>query len=172
VLDYALSDGDKQRFRTGVAIAVRMMFLAGAYEVIIPSNENFLGIENFDPMDGIYLTSIEQADLVEKNLQFTPNRTLLTSAHLQATNKSGTSAATSVISTRQRVWNVVTQQEIPNLYVMDSSMFPTSVGANPMQAIYTFAKIFSERLIEGLDEPGPVQFVATIPQERRVLRPE
>jgi choline dehydrogenase-like flavoprotein len=148
------------------------MFLAKAKEVIIPSNENFLGEVPFDPMTGVYLTSIEQADLVEKNLQFTPNRTLLTSAHLQATNKSGTSAATSVISTRQRVWNMVTQQEIPNLYVMDSSMFPTSVGANPMQAIYSFAKIFSERLIQGMDEPGLVHFVDTIPQEPRLPRPE
>jgi choline dehydrogenase-like flavoprotein len=171
VLDYALSEGDKQRFRTGVAIAIRMMFLAGAYEVIIPSNENFLGLVQFDPMNGIYLTSIEQADLVEKNLQFIPNRTLLTSAHLQASNKSGSSAATSVVSTRQRVWNVITQQEIPNLYVMDSSMFPTSVGANPMQAIYTFAKIFSERLIRGLDEPGPLHFEATPLESRRVSRP-
>jgi choline dehydrogenase-like flavoprotein len=172
VLDYTLSEGDKQRFRTGVAIAIRMMFLAGAYEVIIPSNENFLGLEGFDPMNGVYLTSIEQADLVEKNLEFIPNRTLLTSAHLQASNKSGSSAATSVVSTRQRVWNVVTQQEIPNLYVMDSSMFPTSVGANPMQAIYTFAKIFSERLLGGMDEPAPLHFEGTPRQERRVLRPE
>jgi choline dehydrogenase-like flavoprotein len=30
---------------------------------------------------------------------------------------------------------------------MDSSIFPTSVGANPMQAIYTFAKIFADRII-------------------------
>jgi hypothetical protein len=75
-LDYTLSEGDKRRFRTGVAIAIRMMFLAGAKEVIIPSNENFLGLDNFDPMVGSYLTSMDQADLVEKNLQFTPNRTL------------------------------------------------------------------------------------------------
>jgi len=27
---------------------------------------------------------------------------------------------------------------------MDSSIFPTSVGANPMQSIYTFAQIFSD----------------------------
>lgn len=169
-LDYTLSDGDKQRFRTGVAIAIRMMFLAGAREVIIPSNENFLGLDNFDPMVGSYLTSIDQADLVEKNLQFIPNRTLLTSAHLQATNKMGVSAATSVVSTRQRVWNMVTGHEIPNLYVMDSSMFPTSVGANPMQSIYTFAKIFSDRLIGGLDTPGPISFVK-VAVEPPLLRP-
>jgi len=169
-VDYTLSDGDKKRFRTGVAIAIRMMFLAGAKEVIIPSNENFLGLDNFDPMVGSYLTNINQADLVERNLQFVPNRTLITSAHLQATNKMGLSATESVVSPRQRVWNVVTGQEIPNLYVMDSSMFPTSVGANPMQSIYTFAKIFSDRLIGGIDAPGPVMYTK-VSTARPLLRP-
>lgn len=175
-LDYALNDSDKQRFRTGVALAVRMMFLAGAKEVIIPSNENFLGLDNFDPMIGSYLTSIDQANLVEKNLQFLPNRTLLTSAHLQASNKIGISASTSVVSTRQKVWNVITGEEIPNLFVMDSSIFPTSVGANPMQSIYSFAKIFSERLIHGIDSPGgfdtpgPVNFTA-VRHDLHALRP-
>jgi choline dehydrogenase-like flavoprotein len=82
----------------------------------------------------------------------------------------GTSPDTSVASTRQRIWNVVTKEEIPNLYVMDSSMFPTSVGANPMQSIYTFAKIFSDRLIHGLDTPTPVAF-ATVATESRALHP-
>ena len=159
VVTYALSDGDKQRFRTGVAIAIRMMFRAGAYQVIVPTNENVLGRPDFDPMRGVYLTRIEDADLVERNLQFLPNRITLTSAHLQATNKMGPSPDVAVVSTRQRVWNVKTRQEVPNLYVMDSSIFPTSVGANPMQSLYTFARIFSERLLHGMDGPvadGPV----------------
>jgi hypothetical protein len=33
---------------------------------------------------------------------------------------------------------------------MVSSIVPTSVGANPMQSLYTIAKIFSERLIAGI----------------------
>lgn len=158
VLNYTLSESDKARFRTGVAIAIRMMFLAGAKQVIIPTNENVLGADNFDPMVGVYLNDIKQADLVEKNLQFIPNRTVLTSAHLQATNKLGTAADNSVASTNQRIWNWATKEEIPNLYLMDSSMFPTSVGANPMQSLYTFAKIFSERLLNGMDNLTPVQF--------------
>jgi hypothetical protein len=145
-IQYELSESDKARFRIGVAIAIRMMFLAGATQVIIPTNENVLGLPDFDPMRGVYLTRIEEADLVEQNLQFTPNRTLITSAHLQAANKMGASLQTSVVSTRNRLWNVK-GQEIPNLYVMDSSIFPTSVGANPMQSIYTFARILSEQLI-------------------------
>lgn len=152
VLEYTLSDSDKARFRVGVAIGVRMMFLAGAKKVIIPSNENVLGVENFDPMVGTYFTDIKQADLIDENLKFIPNRNILTSAHLQATNKMGPSG-TGVVSLNHRLW-AADGSEVPNVYVMDSSIFPTSVGANPMQSLYTIAKIFSERLIEGIPQPS------------------
>jgi hypothetical protein len=158
VLTYVLNDDDKkefrtdkQRFRSGVAMGVRMMFMAGAKTVVVPSNENLLGLPGFDPMRGVFLTDIGQADLVEQNLNFVPNRTLLTSAHLQAANKIGPNPDIAVVSLRQRVWNVQTRGEVPNLYVMDSSIFPTSVGANPMQSLYTFAKIFSDRFLAGMD---------------------
>jgi hypothetical protein len=171
VLQYTLSDSDKKRFRTGVAIAIRMMFLAGAHKVIVPSNENILNQPDFNPMHGVYLTSIEQADLVEQNLQFIPNRTMLTSAHLQATNKMGPNPDIAVVSTNQRVWNVLTREEIPNLYVMDSSMFPTSVGANPMQSIYTFARIFAERFIFGKIQPRPAVMTAAVGSSQPVAIP-
>lgn len=147
VLVYALSDSDKERFRIGVAIGIRMMFLAGARKVIIPSNENILDLPDFDPMVGTYLTDISQADVVQRNIQFVPNRTILTSAHLQATNKMGPTNR-AVVSLNHRLWTA-NGEEIPNVYIMDSSIFPTSVGANPMQSLYSIAKIFSERLIDG-----------------------
>ncbi|WBU59936.1 GMC family oxidoreductase N-terminal domain-containing protein [Paracoccus albus] len=147
-VEYSLSADDKARFRTGVGIGIRMMFLAGASQVIIPSSENVLGLPDFDPMVGTYLTDIAQADLVEQNIAFTPNRTTLTSAHLQASNKMGPHGQ-GVVSLRHRLW-AADGSEIPNVYVMDSSIFPTSVGANPMQSIYSIAKIFSDRLIAGI----------------------
>ncbi|MDF2189166.1 GMC oxidoreductase [Paraflavitalea sp. CAU 1676] len=170
VVNYALSDSDKQRFRIGVGLAIRMMFLAGAKQVIIPTNENVLNQSNFDPMKGVYLTDIKQAELVEKNLHFLPNRTILTSAHLQATNKLGTAATNSVASPGQRIWNVNTGKEIPNLYLMDSSMFPTSVGANPMQSLYTFARIFSDRLLGRAARPAASKFSAT-PSDEPAIGP-
>jgi GMC oxidoreductase len=148
VLQYALSETDKDRFRVGVAIGIRLMFLAGAKKVIIPSNENVLGLPDFDPMVGTYLTEISQADTVESNIQFVPNRTILTSAHLQASNKMGPKDK-GVVSLNHRLW-AANGEEVPNVYVMDSSIFPTSVGANPMQSLYSIAKIFSERLLNGL----------------------
>ena len=146
VVNYNVTESDKIRFRKGIAIAIRMMFLAGAKLVVVPSNENFLNLPRFDPMDGVYLDRMEQADLVEQNLQFIPNRTFLSAAHLQAANKIGPSSDMAVVSKSHRLWNIE-GGEVPNVFVMDSSIFPTSVGANPMQTIYTFAKIFSDRLI-------------------------
>jgi choline dehydrogenase-like flavoprotein len=149
-IEYTLTPEDIREMRHGLAIGIRMMFMAGAREVVIPTNENVLDLPDFRPTDVTFLTKIEQADEVARNLKFIPNRTLLTSAHLQATNKMGPDPADSVVSTRQRVWHI-DGSEIPNLYVMDSSIFPTSVGANPMQAIYTLAKIFTQRLMAGID---------------------
>lgn len=141
LINYALLEADKIRFRRGVAQAVRMMFFAGAKEIYLPTTEDLLRTSNqagdFSP---VVLTRIDQADLIENNLRFIPNRTIVTSAHMQATNKMGLDPKQSVVSTRFRVWGT------EELYVMDGSVFPTSIGANPMQSIYTFAKIFADEL--------------------------
>jgi choline dehydrogenase-like flavoprotein len=136
VVNYVLSEPDKVRFRRGVAEAVRMMFLAGAKQVLLPTTEDILG----NGVSPVILTDAKQADDVERNLRFIPNQTIVTSAHMQATNKMGASALNSVVSREFRVWGT------SNLYVVDGSVFPTSVGANPMQSIYTFAKIFADRV--------------------------
>jgi choline dehydrogenase-like flavoprotein len=138
-VDYTLSDVDKARFRRGVAEAVRIMFRAGAKQVYIPTNEDILGGNTTGQLQPLVLTGIGQADAVEKNLQFIPNRSIVTSAHLQATNKLGASAMDSVVSKDFKVWGT------EGLYVVDGSIFPTSIGANPMQSIYTFAKIFADK---------------------------
>jgi choline dehydrogenase-like flavoprotein len=52
----------------------------------------------------------------------------------------GAAAATSVVGRDFHVWGT------QNLYIVDGSVFPTSIGANPMQSIYTFAKIFADRM--------------------------
>jgi choline dehydrogenase-like flavoprotein len=139
IIDYVLSEADKIRFRRGVGNAVRIMFLAGAKQVYLPTAEDILG----DGASPMVLTNQQQADAVEKNLRFVPNQTIVTSAHMQATNKMGASEANGVVSRDFRVWGT------RNLYVVDGSIFPTSIGANPMQSIYTFAKIFADRVTSG-----------------------
>jgi choline dehydrogenase-like flavoprotein len=140
LIEYKLSDPDKDRFRRAVAQAVRIMFLAGAKEVYLPTTENIFGSSEDTELHAVILNDSKQADLVETRLQFTPNRTIMTSAHMQATDKMGASPRNSVVSREFRVWGT------EGLYVVDGSIFPTSIGANPMQSIYTFAKLFADRM--------------------------
>jgi choline dehydrogenase-like flavoprotein len=58
---------------------------------------------------------------------------------MMGANKIGSSPSNSVVGPNQQVWGV------ESLYIIDASIFPTSVGANPMQTIYTTAKIFVDR---------------------------
>jgi choline dehydrogenase-like flavoprotein len=118
------------------------MFQAGAKEVYLPTTEDILGRGTSSQLVPAVLTNIEEAHLVEKNLQFIPNRSILTSAHMQATDKMGSDPNDSVVAHDFHVWGT------SGLYVVDGSIFPTSIGANPMQSIYTFAKIFADRMLE------------------------
>lgn len=132
-VQYRIPEQDKVRLRRGAQKAVRMMLAAGAKEVYLPSSEIHLTGTHRAHLQAF--KSIEDTQQIEQ-LNFEPARTILTSAHMQSTCKMGT-----VIDSRHRVKGVA------NLYVCDSSIFPTSVGANPMQTIYTIAKLFSEDLI-------------------------
>jgi choline dehydrogenase-like flavoprotein len=144
-IDYTLSEADKKRFSEGIAEAIRVMFKAGAKEVYLPTTEDILGDGSGEPKPGTetgvqpqVLTSPDQAVLVEKNLRFIANESIVTSAHMQATDKMGASPQNSVVGQDFHVWGT------KGLYVVDGSIFPTSVGANPMQSIYTIAKIFAD----------------------------
>jgi choline dehydrogenase-like flavoprotein len=138
-IDYALSEPDKQRFAEGISEAVRIMFKAGAKEVYLPTTETILGgPQTATSLAPQIFTSPDQSVTIEKNLHFIPNRTMITSAHMQATDKMGSSADNSVVAQDFHVWGT------QNLYIVDGSVFPTSVGANPMQSIYTIAKIFAD----------------------------
>jgi len=139
-IEYRLSEADKARFREGIAQAVRIMFRAGAEKVYLPTTENILGTPNESQPEPVVLTSIRQADLVEEKFRLISDRSILTSAHMQATDKMGYAPETSVVGRDFHVWGTA------NLYVVDGSVFPTSIGANPMQSIYTFAKIFADRM--------------------------
>ena len=140
-ITYTLTEDDKRRFRQGIAEAIRIMFKAGAKRSVPATTENILGEADAAAQmkRPQVLTSPDQAETVTKNLQFISNRTIITSAHMQATDKMGSTADTSVVAQDFHVWGT------RSLYVVDGSIFPISVGANPMQSIYTIAKIFADR---------------------------
>ena len=128
VIHYDLTEQDKVTFRKGIADAARIMFAAGASEVLLPSTEFSV------------LKSLKDVEALEKNLKLIKSKNVITSAHIQGTARMGTDPSTSVVDTNQMVWGT------KNLYVADSAIHPQSVGANPMQTIYTLAKIFADNL--------------------------
>jgi hypothetical protein len=142
-VDYTMDEDDKVKLKDALKKALEIIFAQGALEVFLPSCEPFLS------QDLAYhsITSMDQIDQVISNIKFIENETIFSSAHMQGSNKMGPNPETSVVSLNFRVWDRKNRREIPNLYVVDSSVFPASVGANPMQSIYSMAKLFVDQVI-------------------------
>jgi len=119
VLHYRL---DGPAMKRGIEEGVRLLFAGGARRVHLPTAE---------PGLPRVLTAPAALDL-----RFLPGQTFLSSAHMQATCKTGP-----VLEPLGRV------RGVENLYVLDSAAFPTSVGANPMQTIYTLAYLKARSLL-------------------------
>jgi len=126
-IHYAIGEEDSQRLRFAAERAVEIMFAAGAREVVIPA-EGPLG-----PLPSARLTSADQARYCEA-LSFEPHRTVLTSAHPQATMKMSARPSEGMLNARGET------HAVQNLIVCDASSFPASCGANPMISIITMAR--------------------------------
>lgn len=129
---YQLRGEDRERFKEGVRQGVEMLLAGGAEEVYLPTTEPLDGSNNWDG----HLQPLKGPATVE----CIPGRTIITSAHMQGSCKMGHSPKDSVVGPDFKVWGY------DNLYVCDTSIFPTSVGANPMQMAYTTAKLLADRL--------------------------
>ncbi|HSC20267.1 MAG TPA: GMC family oxidoreductase, partial [Solirubrobacterales bacterium] len=129
---YNLTREDADRVHFGIARAAEVHFAAGATEV-------YPNIPRFGTLKRGELATFEAARLKPSELRleaFHPMGTARISAH----PSQGVCAADgSVRGTR-------------DLYVADASLFPTSVGVNPMMTIIAFAKQVSRALAE---EPAP-----------------
>ncbi|WP_212002998.1 GMC oxidoreductase [Chitinophaga sp. HK235] len=132
---YRLSDKDIERFRYGVKEAIEIMFKGGARKVILPSFERLSG-SALEPTGCNMLDSMDQAADVVARLNFNANETLLFAAHMMGGVKMSSDPSKGCIDKHYRV------NGVDNLYVADASVYPSSVGANPMQTIYSTAKIF------------------------------
>lgn len=135
---YRLAEGDRRRFARAIGRAARAMLAAGASEVYLPSIEPYAGVGQGKLMA---FTEAAQTEGLEERLRFRPGATVVTSAHMQSTCKMGSDPSTSVVDFQHRV------RGVDNLYICDSSVFPASIGANPMQAVYTIAKLFADQLV-------------------------
>jgi choline dehydrogenase-like flavoprotein len=125
---YKLTRDDADRIHFGIARAAEVHFAAGASEV-------YPNIPRFATLKRGELANFEAARLKPSELRLEAFHPMGT-ARIAADPRQGVCAPDgSVRRTR-------------NLYVADASLFPTSVGVNPMMTIIAFAKQVSRGIVE------------------------
>jgi choline dehydrogenase-like flavoprotein len=141
VIHYRLAESDKARLRFAATRAVEVMFAAGARQVLLPSEEPV------GPLPAPRFRAASEGSYCSE-LRFLPHATTITSAHCQSTVKMGEDPRRGMVNSRGE------SHFARNLLVCDSSIFPTSCGANPMISIMAMARYQGGRLAAELPRYG------------------
>jgi choline dehydrogenase-like flavoprotein len=126
-LSYRLSDADAARLAFGIARAAEIHFAAGAVEVY----PNVKGVSVLRPG--------ELADFEAHSLK--PSDLHLEAFHPMGTARIAANPGEGVCGPDGAV------NGVEGLYVADASLFPTSVGVNPMMTVIAFSKRVSAGLL-------------------------
>jgi choline dehydrogenase-like flavoprotein len=127
---YDPTDHDVRLLKEGIKTLARLLFAAGAREV----------------MPGVHglparAASLDEVDRIDR-LPDDPRLFHLITGHVFGTAVMGSNPRTSVVSPEGE------SHEVTGLYVMDASVFPTNIGVNPQHAICGLAWVMAERLAE------------------------
>lgn len=132
---YAMSEADSAQLALGLRAGARILFAAGAKSVLIPSVPP---IEISDPAavdgDRAVETIPDQVGL--------PHHIALTAAHPMSTLPLGDDPTRSVVQSTGE------HHQLSGLFVLDGSVFPTSIGGPPQIPIYTLSHHLSAHVIE------------------------
>ena len=126
VSHYALSNFDRAHLRRGFIGAARILETAGARQIFSPHAKWC----SYEPGRGGSLDTLTEA---MDSAGWDSGRVALFSFHIQGTARLGGSPRFSATNPDGQVW------ETRNLYVMDSSSFPSASGVNPMISIEAIA---------------------------------
>ncbi len=127
-LDYPFSDYLWDGVRRAMASMAQLQFAAGATSVI-PVHAR-----------GAEFRDVGSAQRAIAGFALAPRITPMVSAHVMGGAAFGADPSTSVVGLDAR------HHHLANLHVMDGSLFPTSIGANPQLSIYAIVA----RLADGL----------------------
>ncbi|KAK6079302.1 Long-chain-alcohol oxidase FAO2-like protein 2 [Seiridium cupressi] len=146
-IDYTPSDFDRAHTLTGVIALARLCYLEGAQEIfaLLPGSRPFVrsksaksnGNDTDDPDFVAWLASLGQAGNK-------PPLTPFGSAHQMGTCRMSRSELDGVVDPNGRVWDT------EDLYVADSSVFPSASGVNPMITVMATADYIANRIVEDL----------------------
>ena len=132
VLDYPLNDYLWSGVRRAMAAMARIQFAAGARSVAPVHG------------DGRAFTSAGEAQDAIESLALQPLATPLFSAHVMGGAPLGPDPRHAAVDVQGRY------HHLGNLHVIDGSLFPTSIGANPQLSIYAVAAKLATGLASAL----------------------
>lgn len=127
---YDLHSDVVERMKRGIVAAGRAYFEVGAEEILLPWEDG--------PHRARNLVELEMA--VEQ-LKFESGRINLFSAHPQGTARAAHDPSNGVVNE----WGE--HHQIPGLYVMDASVFPTTASSHTMLPIMALADMLTHRLV-------------------------
>lgn len=131
-LDYPLTDAFWRAARRAYASMAELQFAAGANKVL-PISEGMP-----------YLSNWSEAKQAIANMDLAPLKTVVASAHVMGGCPLGEDPKMSMVNSYGE------SHYFENLSVMDGSIFPTSLGANPQLSIYGITARNATRLAEKL----------------------
>ena len=127
VITYWMSRGDLEKMRTGLKMLTDVFFAAGADRVLLP----IAGFEEHVNRETAHRVLAAPLD---------PWRLELVAFHPLGTARMSANASDGVINPELESW------ERPGLFVVDGSIFPSSLGVNPQLSIMAQATMAAERL--------------------------
>ena len=131
VIRYRLSRADRESLIEGIKHSAQLLFAAGAKEIMLPYTQRVVIRREND------LELIRQRGIVE-------NEILIASSHPQGTLRMGSDSRKSVVDSYGKA------HAVKGLFVVDASLFPTSIGVPPMLSIAAMADRIARQLAANL----------------------
>lgn len=120
-IHYELLPDDTRQLALGIRACARLLFAAGAREVLVPSTPPHV------------LAHPGAVDTVPDSVA-APHQIAITSVHPLGTLRLGDDPHRAVVNSTGE------HHHLRGLFVLDGSLFPTSIGVPPQLSIYAFAK--------------------------------
>jgi len=141
VIEYTLTKQDEENVIFGQIQQLRLMRASGV-KALWPIHENFPAFVPSQQRNGSddfekYLDTVRRAGIVT-------NRTLIFSAHQMGSCRMAATRKDGPVNPEGECW------DCQNLYVADGSVFPTSLGINPMITIESISYMISQNIIQRL----------------------
>lgn len=119
-LHYELTESDRVQLAKGLVASARILFAAGAKEVVIPA------------IPPVRMTSEREVDALDTRF-VRPHGVPLSAVHPMGTMRMGEDPKRSVVDSTGE------HHQVRGLFVSDGSLFPTSIGGPPQIGIYAMA---------------------------------